>query len=116
MELGLIGLGTMGANLARNAARNGATVAVYNRTKEKLDQFIADYGKEGVFIACTTYKELANALGKPRAIFLMVKAGDAVDQVIAELLPDLSKGDIIIDAGNSHYKDTNRRAAELAQK
>lgn len=114
-ELGLIGLGTMGANLARNAARNGAIVAVYNRTKEKLDAFISAHGKEGKFVPCTTYADLAKALTVPRTILLMVKAGETVDQVIAELLPHLSKGDIIIDAGNSHYKDTDRRVAELVK-
>ncbi|MBI3331940.1 NADP-dependent phosphogluconate dehydrogenase [Candidatus Peregrinibacteria bacterium] len=116
MQLGLIGLGTMGANLARNAARNGATVAVYNRTKEKLDAFIEEHGKEGVFVACKTYAELAKALKPPRPILLMVKAGEAVDQVLKELLPHLQKGDIVIDAGNSHYRDTEKREAQLLEK
>lgn len=114
MQLGLIGLGTMGANLARNAARNGAKVVVYNRTPEKTDAFMAAHGSEGHFIACKTLEELVAALTPPRPIVLMVKAGEAVDEMIAQLRPLLSEGDILIDAGNSHYKDTDRRVAELS--
>jgi len=114
--LGLIGLGTMGASLARNAARNGATVAVYNRTTEKTDAFIGAHGKEGTFVSAKTLKDLVKALPPPRAILLMVKAGEAVDATIAELLPLLSKGDMLIDAGNSHYRDTERREKALAEK
>jgi 6-phosphogluconate dehydrogenase len=116
MQLGVIGLGTMGANLARNAARNGAKVAVFNRTTETMEKFVKDYGKEGDFVACKTTKDLVKALEAPRAILLMVKAGDAVDAVVNELLPLLSKGDILIDGGNSHYRDTERRTAELEKK
>lgn len=106
----------MGANLARNAARNGATVAVYNRTTEKTDAFMQHYGAEGAFIATKTLPELVQSLSTPRAIVLMVKAGTAVDEMIAELSPHLSAGDILIDAGNSHYKDTDRRTAECMAK
>lgn len=116
MHIGLIGLGTMGANLARNAARNGATVAVYNRTQDKLDSFMQAHSSEGDFVACTTYEDLHNALPAPRTVILMVKAGDAVDEVLKELLPHLEAGDIIIDAGNSHYRDTARREEALAKK
>jgi len=115
MQLGVIGLGTMGANLARNAARNGAKVAVYNRTQKRTDAFVKDYKGEGEFIACNNLSELAKALDAPRAILIMVKAGKPVDEVIAELLPHLEKGDIIIDGGNSHYPDTERRVEELAK-
>lgn len=114
MQLGLIGLGTMGANLARNAARNGAKVVVYNRTPEKTDAFMAAYGNEGNFVACKTLEELVAALTPPRPIVLMVKAGEAVDEMIAQLKPYITPGDILIDAGNSHYKDTDRRVAELS--
>lgn len=115
MQLGVIGLGTMGANLARNAARNGARVAVYNRTEEKTDDFISEHSSEGNFVACKDLKDLHKALEPPRPILLMVKAGKAVDAVIADLVPHLDKGDIIIDGGNSHYPDTERRVTELAK-
>lgn len=115
-QLGVIGLGTMGANLARNAARNGAKVAVFNRTTETMHEFMKQYGKEGNFIPCKTYEELMRSTDSPRAILLMVKAGPAVDAVIDDLLPLLSEGDIIIDGGNSHFPDTERRAVELKEK
>ena len=114
-QLGVIGLGTMGANLARNAARNGAKVAVYNRTTEVMHEFIQEHGKEGAFVPCKSYEELFRSLDKPRALLLMVKAGPAVDAVIADLLPHMSEGDIIIDGGNSHYEDTERRCKQLAE-
>ena len=113
MHIGLIGLGTMGANLARNAARNGAKVAVYNRTVEKTDAFIAAYGGEGTLIGCRTIEELIQQLPKPRSVILMVNAGKPVDDVIQELLPHLQAGDSIIDAGNSHFTDTERRVLSL---
>lgn len=115
-SIGLIGLGTMGANLARNAARNGAAVAVYNRTTEKTDAFIKAYGHEGMFTACHTLEGLVAALPAPRSIILMVNAGTAVDAVIAELSPLLDEGDSIIDAGNSHFTDTERRIVELQER
>lgn len=116
MQLGVVGLGTMGANLARNAARNGASVAIYNRTQERTDAFLKAHKAEGMFIPCKTYAYLAAALKPPRAILIMVQAGEAVDQVIAELAPLLAKGDIVIDGGNSHYRDTERRGKMLAAK
>lgn len=116
MQLGVIGLGTMGANLARNAARNEARVAIYNRTSEKTDVFMKDFGEEGNFVSCASYEELTTALEGRRAILIMVKAGEAVDAVIADLLPLLSEGDILIDGGNSLYTDTNRRVKELKEK
>ncbi len=116
MQLGVIGLGTMGANLARNAASRGATVAVYNRTTSRTDEFMKAHGSEAKFIACHTLHELKAALRPPRPILLMVKAGRPVEDVIAELLPVMDKGDIFIDAGNSLYSDTERREQELKQK
>ncbi|MBU0766506.1 NADP-dependent phosphogluconate dehydrogenase [Patescibacteria group bacterium] len=116
MQLGVIGLGTMGANLARNAARNGAGVSVFNRTEKVTDEFIKDFGKEGTFTACKSYKDLVQSLSPSRAILIMVKAGEAVDKVIEELVPLFEKGDIIIDGGNSHYTDTERRANTLKEK
>lgn len=115
-QLGVIGLGTMGANLARNAARNGAKVAVYNRTTETMHEFIKAHGKEGTFVPCKTYAELLRSLDTPRAIMIMVKAGGPVDAVIEELLPDLEEGDILIDGGNSHYADPERRTVALGEK
>jgi 6-phosphogluconate dehydrogenase len=115
-SLGLIGLGTMGANLARNAARNGATVVLFNRTQEKTDSFMHAYGAEGEFIATDSYESFVEALPSPRAILLMVKAGSAVDDVLLELVPHLQKGDILIDGGNSHYRDSERRENTLKKK
>lgn len=106
----------MGANLARNAARNGATVAVYNRTQEKMDAFMQSHTQEGDFIACHSLQDLVQALPSPRNIVLMVNAGAPVDAVISDLLPFLEQGDAIIDAGNSHFTDTERRIKELQQK
>jgi len=115
-QLGVIGLGTMGANLARNAASNGAEVSVYNRTEKVTDEFMKEFGNEGEFKAFKSYKDLVQSLTPSRAILIMVKAGEAVDKVIEELVPLLEKGDIIIDGGNSHYPDTERRAEELNKK
>lgn len=113
MELGVIGLGTMGANLARNAARNGARVVLFNRTTEKTNEFIDKFKTEGEFVPTESLRGFVSEMKAPRAILLMVKAGDAVDAVMEELLPMLSKGDILIDAGNSHYRDTEKREARL---
>ena len=119
MQLGVIGLGTMGANLARNAARNGASVALYNRTTERTEAFMKAYSKEGDFIPCKTLRDFVKVLKAPRAILFMVKAGAAVDEVIHDLLSlppttyHLQPGDSLIDGGNSHYRDTERRIREL---
>lgn len=116
IHIGLIGLGTMGANLARNAARNGATVSVFNRTTEKTDAFMKAHKKEGEFVPSHDLKEFVQSIPAPRAIILMVKAGPAVDEMMKELEPMMTKNDIIIDAGNSHYRDTARRIAEAKAK
>ncbi len=116
MQLGVIGLGTMGANLARNAAHCGVEVSVFNRTQEKTDAFMRDHGGEGVFVACKSHKELVDSLQKPRAILLMVKAGDAVDTLIEDLLSLVDPGDMLIDAGNSHFADTDRRDKHCSEK
>jgi len=114
-HLGVIGLGTMGANLARNAASRGATVAVFNRTTETMKEFIKAHGNEGDFVACETYQQLIEALPAPRAILIMVKAGAAVDGVIEDLRPHLSPGDILIDGGNSLYSDTDTRVKHVEE-
>lgn len=114
-QLGVIGLSTMGANLARNAARNGATVVLFNRTAQRTDLFMQQYGSEGAFVATASLADFAKALPTPRAVLLMVKA-DAVDEVVEELLPHLTKNDVVIDGGNSNYRDTRRREKELKAK
>lgn len=108
-ELAVIGLGTMGANLARNAARNGATVILYNRTAAKTEAFMKEYASEGNFVPVYSYEDMAKAFSGPKALLLMVKAGKPVDAVLEDLQPFLTKGDIVIDGGNSHFEDTNRR-------
>jgi 6-phosphogluconate dehydrogenase len=116
LQLGVIGLGTMGANIARNAAKNGATVAVYNRTTERTKVFLEEHGSEGKIIGCESLQDLRNALTPARVILLMVKAGDAVDGILDELLLILQDSDIIIDGGNSHFMDTQRREERCRQK
>jgi 6-phosphogluconate dehydrogenase len=114
-EIGLIGLGVMGGNLALNIAEKGFRIAVYNRTWATTEKFIADAGPLAVNItACRTVAELSAAIRAPRPVILMVKAGDAVDEQIALLRDVMDKGDIIIDAGNTNFHDTVRRDATLA--
>ncbi len=115
-QIGVTGLAVMGANLARNLARNGYTVAVHNRSRARTDALIAEHGHEGDFVPAETLQELVGALEKPRRVLIMVKAGKPVDDVIDDLVPLLDADDIIIDAGNSHYTDTRRREAALAEK
>jgi 6-phosphogluconate dehydrogenase len=115
-DLGVFGLSTMGANLARNAARKGFGVALYNRHGERTDELVANHGSEGRFAATKSIAEFVAALAKPRALIIMVKAGKPVDDVIEELLPYLEAGDIIIDGGNSLFTDTNRRVHALKEK
>ncbi|MHA7264726.1 NADP-dependent phosphogluconate dehydrogenase [Arthrobacter sp. TMN-37] len=115
-QIGVTGLAVMGANLARNLARNGYTVALHNRSVEKTDALLENYGGEGDFIRTETLHQLVDSLEKPRRVLIMVKAGKPVDSVIDQLVPLLEPEDIIIDAGNSHYEDTRRREAALAEK
>ncbi|MBD8876946.1 NADP-dependent phosphogluconate dehydrogenase [Roseibium polysiphoniae] len=112
-EIGLIGLGTMGGNLALNIAENGFSIAVFNRTADKADSFHASAGALADKIVPTkTLEDFVAAIKSPRAIILMVPAGDAVDAQIAALRPLLDPQDLIIDAGNANYHDTNRRDEE----
>ncbi|TWF75721.1 6-phosphogluconate dehydrogenase [Pseudonocardia hierapolitana] len=113
-RIGVTGLAVMGANLARNIARRGTPVAVHNRTAARTREFMEAYGSEGAFTAAETVEEFVAALERPRRIIVMVKAGAPVDAVIEELAPLLDEGDIIIDAGNSHFPDTKRRTEECA--
>ncbi|WP_394253356.1 NADP-dependent phosphogluconate dehydrogenase [Arthrobacter pityocampae] len=113
-QIGVTGLAVMGANLARNLARNGYTVALHNRSIEKTDHLLEKHGGDGEFIRTETMQELVDSLEKPRRVLIMVKAGGPVDSVIDSLVPLLEPGDIVIDGGNSHYEDTRRREAALA--
>ena len=112
-RIGLTGLAVMGQNLARNIARHGFPIAVHNRTTEKTRDFVAEYGSEGTFVGTETDAEFVAAIAPPRTIIIMVKAGAPVDQVIANLKPHLSPGDLLIDGGNSYFPDTERRIKEL---
>src|ERR1700759_58761 len=111
-QIGVTGLAVMGANLARNIGRNGWSVAVHNRSPEKTRQFMADYADEADFTRTQASEDFVAALARPRKIIIMVKAGAPVDAVIGELAPLLDEGDILIDAGNSHFPDTVRRTEE----
>lgn len=113
-QFGVIGLAVMGENLALNVERNGFPVAVYNRTWEKTESFLNGRAKGKKFVGGRTIPEFVKSLERPRRILVMVKAGGPVDAVIEELKPHLEPGDIVIDGGNSHYPDTNRREAYLA--
>ncbi len=111
-EIGLIGLGVMGANLALNIAEKGHAIAVYNRTWATTEKFIADAGPLATrIVACRTMADLAAAIRPPRPVIIMVKAGDAVDEQIGALCRCSTRDDIIIDAGNANYHDTVRRDA-----
>lgn len=114
-RIGLIGLAVMGENLALNIESKGFSVAVFNRTTEKTKVFSEGKAKGKKIIPAYSMQELANALEKPRKVILMVKAGQAVDDMIAQLKPHLEPGDLIIDGGNSFFKDTERRNKELAK-
>ena len=110
-DIGLIGLAVMGENLVMNMESKGFTVAVFNRTVEKVDHFVNGRAKGLNIIGCHSLEELVANLEKPRKVMMMVKAGSPVDQLIEQLLPLLEDGDIIIDGGNSHFPDTIRRTA-----
>ncbi len=116
-DIGLIGLAVMGQNLVLNMNDHGYTVAVFNRTVAKVDEFLNDAAKgRDTIIGCRSMKELVESLERPRKVMLMVKAGAVVDAFIDQLVPLLDSGDVIIDGGNSHYPDTNRRTAALREK
>ena len=115
-SIGVVGLAVMGSNLARNFARNGNTVAVYNRSPEKTRALIADHGDEGSFIPSETIEDFVASLERPRKAIIMVKAGAPTDSMISQLVEAMDEGDIIIDGGNSLYTDTIRREKEVAAK
>lgn len=115
-DIGLVGLAVMGENLVLNMESHGYTVAVYNRTLDKVDNFINGRGKGKNVIGAHSLEELTANLKTPRKVMLMVKAGKPVDDFIELLIPHLEKGDILIDGGNSHFPDTIRRTKYLEEK
>ena len=108
-DIGVLGLAVMGANLARNAARHGFGVALFNRNHERTADLMAAHGHEGRFLPASALPDFIASIAKPRPILIMVKAGPPVDEVIDELMPHLEPDDIIIDGGNSLFTDTARR-------
>jgi 6-phosphogluconate dehydrogenase len=114
-HFGLTGLATMGANLARNVAHHGIPVAVHNRTTAKTGAFMDAHGEEGPITGHESVGDWVAALERPRVLMSMVKAGDAVDAVIEEVVPHLDPGDVVIDGGNSFFRDTQRRFKALAE-
>ena len=115
-DIGLIGLAVMGENLVMNMESKGFTVAVFNRTTEKVTKFVEGRAKGKNIIGTYSLQELADNLEKPRKVMLMVKAGKPVDDFIDMIIPYLEEGDIIIDGGNSHFPDTARRTAYVQSK
>ena len=115
-DIGLIGLAVMGENLVLNMESKGYTVAVFNRTVEKVDNFIEGRGKDKNFIGARTLEEFVASIERPRKVMLLVKAGKPVDDFIESLLTLLDEGDIIIDGGNSHFPDTVRRTEYVESK
>jgi 6-phosphogluconate dehydrogenase len=115
-DIGLIGLAVMGENLVLNMESKGFTVTVYNRSAEKVDVFLSGRGKGKNIRGTHSIEEMVKSLERPRKVMLMIKAGNAVDEMIETLIPHLSHGDIIIDGGNTHFPDTNRRTAYVESK
>ena len=112
-QVGVVGLAVMGSNLARNFARHGYAVGVYNRTHARTAALVAEHGAEGTFVPAKSIPDLVASLERPRRIILMVQAGEATDQTINAIADHLEPGDILVDGGNAHYEDTRRREAAL---
>ncbi|MGH8824496.1 MAG: NADP-dependent phosphogluconate dehydrogenase [Jiangellaceae bacterium] len=115
-RVGVVGLAVMGSNLARNFARHGHTVALYNRTQARTDDLVATHGTEGTFVPAASLEAFTASLELPRRILIMVKAGAPTDATIDALVPHLGPGDIVVDGGNAHYEDTRRREAALRER
>ena len=115
-DIGLIGLAVMGQNLVLNMNDHGYKVAVFNRTISKVDTFLDGPAKGTEVIGTHSLKEFVSSLKRPRKVMMMIRAGSSVDETIEELLPLLEKGDIIIDGGNSHFPDSERRFKDLKEK
>jgi 6-phosphogluconate dehydrogenase len=113
-NIGMVGLAVMGRNLALNIADHGFRVGVWNLEGDVTDKFVAEYGTEK-FVATRSLAELVSVVEKPRRLWLMIKAGKPVDQVLDQLKPLLDPGDIVIDGGNTHFEETRRREADLKQ-
>ena len=115
-DIGLIGLAVMGENLAMNMESHGYRVAVYNRTAEKVERFVAGRARGKAIAGAKSVEELCGMLKRPRKVMLMVRAGKAVDELIEQLLAHLEAGDVIIDGGNAHFSDTARRCAYVEER
>jgi 3-hydroxyisobutyrate dehydrogenase-like beta-hydroxyacid dehydrogenase len=114
--IGLTGLAVMGRNLARNIARHGHSIAVHNRTTAKMTALLEEYGDEGDFVGSESLEDFVASIERPRAIVIMVKAGEPTDAVIDGLVPLLDEGDIVVDGGNAHVTDTLRHEKALGEK
>ncbi|MDQ6646500.1 MAG: NAD(P)-binding domain-containing protein, partial [Pseudomonadota bacterium] len=112
--IGVVGMAVMGRNLALNIESRGHAVSIYNRSREKTDDVVTEHGDKQL-VPTYTLQEFVDSLEKPRRILLMVKAGAATDNTIAQLKPMLDKGDILIDGGNTNFHDTIRRNKDLAE-
>ena len=115
-DIGVVGLSVIGGNLIRNLESRGISVAVYNRSQEKLDQYLRLHGEGKEIIGASSLKEFASALRRPRRILLMIAPGSPVDEVLDLLVPELEAGDIVMDGAGSHFRDSIRRAAFLKEK
>lgn len=115
-QIGVTGLAIMGRNLARNLARHGYRVAIHNRSVERTRALVAEHGDDGVFLPAESLADLAASLERPRTVLVMVKAGEATDAVIDELVSLLDPGDIVVDCGNAHFGDTRRREETLRER
>ena len=115
-DIGVTGMAVMGSNLARNLARNGFKVAIHNRSAAKTEKVVKDHGDEGEFFPAESMADFVNALSAPRVAIIMVKAGPATDAVIDELASLMDPGDIIVDCGNSNWRDTVRREAAIRER
>ncbi|MBP3958947.1 decarboxylating NADP(+)-dependent phosphogluconate dehydrogenase [Gemmata sp. G18] len=115
-DIGLVGLAVMGENLVLNMESRGYTVAVYNRSTDKVEKFVTGRGKGKKFVGAMSPQEFVASIKRPRKVVMLVKAGKAVDDTIAMIAPFLESGDILIDGGNTHFPDTTRRAKELEPK
>src|ERR1700684_3667582 len=112
-HFGLTGLATMGANLARNVAHHGIPIVVHNRTTSRMQRLLEEHGSEGPISGAESTEEWVAALARPRVLMCLVQAGPATDAVIDDIAPHLDKGDILIDGGNAHFRDTQRRYDKL---